>query len=84
MNFAVINLISKKIDMKKIFLFVGCVTVLTLTSCTKDWNCKCTNNNSETSYHAIPSATLHDADATCESYQYNNAFGYNNCALMVD
>ena len=70
--------------MKKIFLLLGCVTVLALTSCTKTWNCKCTDNNDETTYHEIPDATLHDADQTCESFQYNNAFGYNNCALLVD
>ena len=69
--------------MKKILLFLGCVTILSFTSCTKNWSCKCTNNNSETTYHDIPQATVHDADNTCESYQYNNAFGYNNCHLEV-
>ena len=70
--------------MKTWFLIIGAVTVLSLTSCTKDWTCRCVDNNDETTYHDIPSATLKDADQTCESYEYNNAFGYNNCALLVE
>jgi len=70
--------------MKKFILFLGAVTVLSLTSCTKDWTCKCTDNNAETTYYQIPDATLNDADNTCESYQYNNAFGYNNCSLLLE
>ncbi len=70
--------------MKNWILIIGAIGVFSLTSCTKTWNCKCTDNNDETSYHEIPDATLHDADNTCESYQYNNAFGYNNCSLLVD
>ncbi len=70
--------------MKKLGLFLGLAAIVSLTSCTKTWNCKCTDNNNETSYHEIPDATLHDADQTCESFQYNNAFGYNNCALLID
>ncbi len=70
--------------MKKWILMLGVVGGLMLTSCTKNWTCKCTDNNDNTEYYEIPEATLNDADNTCESYQYNNAFGYNNCSLMVD
>jgi len=70
--------------MKKLLVIVGVGGMLALTSCTKEWTCKCVDNNDNTTYHDIPDATLKDADNTCESFQYNNEISYNNCSLMVD
>lgn len=69
--------------MKKLGLFLGIVIVLAITSCRKDWTCKCTDDNSNTTYHIIPDASFSDADNTCNGFEYHNSFGYNNCSIVV-
>ncbi len=63
-------------------LFLGCVIVLALTSCRKDWTCKCTDENANTTFYVVPDASFNDADNTCNSYEYNDAFGYKNCSII--
>ncbi len=68
--------------MKKIIWILGAVGVLTLASCKKDWVCQCTDNNDNNTYHDIHNATISDARNTCNSFEYNNFLGYNNCSLI--
>lgn len=68
--------------MKKIALFLGCVVILALTSCRKDWSCKCTDDNSNTTFYTVPDASFNDADNTCNNNEYHDAFGYKNCSIV--
>lgn len=68
--------------MKRITLFLGCVVVLALTSCRKDWSCKCTDNNSNTTFYAVPDASFNDADNTCNDNEYHAGPSYKNCSLV--
>lgn len=68
--------------MKKMFLFFSCITVLALTSCRKDWTCKCTDDNANTTFYTVADASFNDADVTCNGYEYHNVFGYNNCSIV--
>jgi hypothetical protein len=68
--------------MKKIGIFLGLVTMVMLTSCRKDWTCKCTDESSNDTFHVVPDATLNDAENTCNGYEYNNNLGYNNCSIV--
>lgn len=68
--------------MKKILLFMGAVAVLSLTSCRKDWTCKCVTESSNTTFATVPDASFNDADATCNGYEYNFGTSYKNCSLV--
>lgn len=68
--------------MKKIMLFIGAVVVLSLTSCRKDWTCKCVTESSNTTFYVVPDASFNDADNTCNGYEYSNPTGYRNCSIQ--
>lgn len=52
--------------MKKIILLSG-LTMLTLSSCKKDWTCACTFSNGGSSSTTIVDKTKSDAKAECNS-----------------
>ncbi len=68
--------------MKKIFVLIGVVGALTLSSCKKDWTCQCTDNNGATNYHDVPNATISDANRTCNDFESNSGGTYNNCSII--
>ncbi|MFN8285723.1 MAG: hypothetical protein U0V74_03165 [Chitinophagales bacterium] len=67
--------------MKKV-VFLVAITLIGFSSCKKAWTCQCTDNNGNNTYHDIANSTLHDANATCNGYEYNNNGSYNNCSLI--
>ena len=68
--------------MRKLWIALGIVGVLTLASCKKNWTCQCTDNNSNNTYHDIPNSTLNDANQTCNDFEYNMNGNYNNCSII--
>lgn len=68
--------------MKKVWIIFGAVAMMAMAGCKKGWTCQCTDNNGSSTYHEIPNATLHDANQTCNSYEFNNGYSYNNCSVI--
>jgi hypothetical protein len=68
--------------MKKIFLLLGIVGILTLPSCKKNWNCSCTSGSGAVTNHEIQDQTLLNAKAQCNSMSYSNAIASQNCSLQ--
>jgi hypothetical protein len=59
--------------MKKILLASALVIMIMMgfTSCKKDWTCKCTDQNGNTTNTAINNETLLNATSTCKDKDYN-------------
>ncbi len=68
--------------MKRIALLLAVASVISFSSCKKTWTCQCTDNNNNTTYHEIGNSTLHDADKTCNNFEFNTGGSYNNCSLI--
>ena len=69
--------------MKKLLVFTAFAALLSFTSCKKDWVCECSDNNMVKTYHSIEKATIHDADKTCNNWEYSNdTSSYNNCSVI--
>ncbi|HWB63408.1 MAG TPA: hypothetical protein VG603_07860 [Chitinophagales bacterium] len=69
--------------MKTVIMFIAAAGIMMLASCKKEWTCQCTDNSGNTTYHTISNATLHDANSTCNNFEYNLGGGlYNNCSLV--
>ena len=57
--------------MKKIFVILGAVTMVGLSSCQKDWSCLCTDQSGVQTSHAINNTTLISARSKCKDMNYN-------------
>jgi hypothetical protein len=71
--------------MKKLFIGVSAIGLLSLASCKKDYNCECTYQDSSsttvTETKKIKNATLDDAKKTCDGYE-SDGFVTKTCSLL--
>jgi hypothetical protein len=71
--------------MKRIVLFASVAGLLTLGSCHKDWVCKCTDQDGNTTNYDQRDQTLSQARSQCKARDFDqNILGIhtsNSCAL---
>lgn len=63
-------------------IMLGLIAMISLGSCKKDWTCTCTDQSGNNTYHTIPSSTLHDANNTCNGFEYHAGAAYTNCSVQ--